>query len=362
MRRRVAHPSVVAAALAILAVAGTSCGHAPAHEPAQEAPGSAIAIDVVVPDSSAPAALILPARVKAREEVTVTARLSGRLSVLLAREGERVRAGQTLARFDAPESRLALEAARREVSAARVRLATESRQLARMDSLVARGVASARDREVIEAAHHDAEARLSTAEAAVENLDAALAPRTPFAGVVARRHVDPGSDVAFGAPLFDLRSSDGLEIVAAVPEGALPAVEGGRWDVEAGAGTWVPAALQRIDGMTDATTRTRGVRLTSAGIAALEPGAYTRVRLRSPRLPSEAGNGISWRLPSSAIVRRGALRGAFVVTGDRAELRWLQLGREETGGVEVLAGLEAEDRVARNAGGLEDGAPVRVSR
>ena len=87
-----------------------------------------------------------------------------------------------------------------------------------------------------------------------------------------------------------------------------------------------------------------------------DPGAFARVRL----ITSEQRADVAWRLPNSAIVRRGALRGAFVIVNDRAELRWLQLGREESGGAEVLAGLAANERVARTAAGLEDGARVRV--
>jgi RND family efflux transporter MFP subunit len=355
-RRILDRPGPAAALLLLLATAAVGCGRAPAHDPTPRAEGSAVAVDVVAPDSAVLRSVVLPARVKALEEVSVAARLSGRVGILHVREGERVRAGQPLARFDAPESRRALEAARREAAAARVRLATTSRQMSRVDSLVSRGVASERDRETTEVDHRDAEARLAAAESAVETLDAALAPRAPLSGVIARRYLDEGAEVAPGTPLFDVRSNDGVEIVSAVPESALPGIVGGRWEVETEPGSWHSATLERIDGMTDPATRSRGVRLRLEVARALEPGAFARVRL----ITSERRADVAWRLPHSAIVRRGALRGAFVIADDRAELRWLQLGREEPGGVEVLAGLAADERVARTAAGLADGARVRV--
>jgi RND family efflux transporter MFP subunit len=367
MRRRVTqeHPSFagnrfrrprwIGASLALAAVVA-GCGHEPRPAREPEPAGEPIHVTVVVPDSGAGGDLVLPGRVKALQEATVVARLSGRLSVLLAREGERVRAGQPLARFDAPESRRALEAARREWSAARAALDATARQAARFDSLLARGIASPRDRELVETEHRNAEARTAAAGSAIEALDAALAPRAPFAGVIGRRLVDAGEDVSPGTPLFEVRSDDGLEIVAAIPESALPGIAGARWEVEDAGGAWRPVLLRRLDGMTDTATRTRGARFTPGDPRAFEAGAFTRLRMRSEGLPG----GAAWWLPASAIVRRGALRGAFVIAGDRAELRWLQLGDERDGAVEIQAGLRPGERVASEASGLTDGARIRT--
>ena len=51
-------------------------------------------------------------------------------------------------------------------------------------------------------------------------------------------------------------------------------------------------------------------------------------------------------IPDSVIVRRGQLTGVRVVTGGRATLRWIRLGRSVPGGmVEVLSGLVEGDKV-----------------
>jgi RND family efflux transporter MFP subunit len=353
------------AALAlVLALAVPGCGRAPSTGGAAAHDRAPIAVETIAPDPPADGRLLLAARVKAREEATVAARAAGRVTAILVKEGETVRAGQPLARFDAPESRQALSAAEHELAAATRTLDVARRQAARVDSLFAHGSAAARDRELADSDREAATARAQSAAAARAQAQVAALPTAPFAGVIVRRHVDAGADVQPGAPLFDLRSNGAVEIVAPVPEAALPAVPGAVWSIELSDGKWAGARLTSLDGMTDPTSRTRTAHLAPVVPHALEPGAFVRVVLSSPRLGDGAAGGnaggaaAARLLPQSALVHRGSLRGAYVIAGGHAELRWLKLGREDADPVEVLAGLFPGERVARDARGLEDGIAV----
>jgi RND family efflux transporter MFP subunit len=349
-------PCLLACLLAALATpAVPGCGGRPggAHS---TVPAEPVTIETVALDSTSGGAMVLPARVKAREEASITSRVAGRLTTLLVREGDRVHAGQSLARFDAPESRRALTAARREWESAKLAQDVAQRQQARIDSLFGLQVASQRDRELAENERRAAEARYEAAQSDLESLEAALEARSPFDGVVVRRHVDPGADVQPGAPLLDVRSAEGVEIFVPVPEAAVAALSTARLSYQTGDGPWHPARLTRLEGSTDYTTRTRAAHLAPVGPPAPEPGAFARVRLESPDLPDAAVR----ELPASSIVRRGALTGAFVIENDHAVLRWLKLGREQAGAVEVISGLWPGERVARDAAGLADGVPVRI--
>lgn len=326
------------------------------HAGRPDAGGAPVAVQAVVLDSVASGALVLPARIKAREEVVVSARLAGRVTVLLAREGDRVRAGQPLARFDAPEARRALDAARREFDSATLSAEVSRRQQARIESLFVSHVTAPRDRELADSERRSAEARLESARASLENLQAALDVSAPFDGVVARRSVDPGADVQPGTPLFVVRSVGAIEIVVPVPEAAVAALPRARFAFQEAEGEWRAASLARLEGMTDFTTRTRTAHLVPAGGPMPEPGAFARVRLESADLP-DAPLPL---LPLTSVTRRGGLTGAYVLEGDRAVLRWLKLGREQGDSVEVLSGLFPGERVARLAAGLADGSAVQV--
>ena len=329
--------------------------------------------------SSAPAGLVLPGRIKAREEVTLTARLAARVTALPVREGTHFRAGQPLALFEAPETRSAIRAARAALDAATLRLALARRQQARMESLFATGVVARRDLEVAESDARGAEADSAGARANAEQWSSGTSMLAPFDGVVVRRRVDPGASVSPGDALLDLRSDAVGEIEVAVPEGEIEAVKTARATFQLEDGPWLAAQLSRLDGMTDYATRTRTARLTARGVA-LDPGRFVRVRFEtgtgrnaataarsstaSDRVPMSSSPPAPGALsvPVTSLTRRGALAGVYVIADGRAELRWLRLGRAMGREVEVLAGLWPGEQVARSPDSLADGRRVTVAR
>lgn len=353
--------TLLASLAALLAAGLVSCG-ARDHAPTPGA--SPVAVEVLRASPSTAEPLVLPARVTAREEVTLGARMAARLTGLPLREGERFRRGQVLARFDAPETRAGLESARAALEAAAFRRDIARLQEARMESLYTSRVAALREVEGARAERHAAEADWARARAMADQVGSAVAIEAPFDGVVVRRHADLGAELGPGQPLLDIRSDAVGEITVPVPESELGRLASGRAEFQIGAGPWRAATLARLDGMTDFATRSRVARFRSAG-APLEAGAFARVRLPAvaERVPGgdDALSSLPLSVPSRALVRRGGLTGVFVVEGAIARLRWLRVGREDAGRIEVLAGLEAADQVVANPTGLEDGRAVRIA-
>lgn len=314
--------------------------------------GEPVATEVATFDPGAAGAnIVLPARVKAAEEVTLVAHLAARITSLRAREGDRVRRGDVIVVFGAAETEQALAAARAGRVSAELALQVAARQAARVESLFASRVVSERDHEVAVAEWRAAEARLESARALLDGLDSGIHVRAPFDGVVVRIHADPGADLVPGAPLVDLRSSSGLEVVAEVPEGPAARMATAALSVQVGDGAWRPARLARLEGMTNWRSRSRTAHFTFDGDA--EPGAFARIALLTRT--DDAGDG---SVPVASLVTRGALSGVFVVEENRARLRWLRLGRTRGDRVEVLAGLESGERFALAPRLLTDGVTV----
>lgn len=344
-------------ALAAAAAAGCAGSHSESKSPAA---GPAVSVRVLHPAAGAGDAIVLPARVTAREEVTLTARLAARLTALPLREGDHFRAGQLLAAFDAPETRAALDGARAGLAAATLARDLARKQEARMDSLFHERVAALRELEGAQAERRAAEAAWAQARAQVDGFESGAGLTAPFAGVVVRRHADPGVTVGPGQPLLDIRSDTVGEITASVPESELARLDGAvRAEFQVGDGDWAPAVLVRADGMTDAGTRSRVARFRPANGAALEAGAFARVRLAGSAKAAAAPVTLS--LPVGALVRRGGLTGVYVAEDGVARLRWLRVGRSDGGRVEVLAGLGADDAVILEPAGLTDGRAVTVA-
>lgn len=353
---------------AFLLIAVVGCGRKPAPESAAHPAATAaeIAVRVIQPGTSAPAPdLTLPGRVAAAEEITVTARIPARLTALQAREGDSFRRGQRLVEFDAPETRQQLASARAGLKAARMRQEVAERQLGRVDSLFARGIVARAQLDAAQSEMESARAGLAQAESTVGTLEEGLAIPAPFDGVVVRRYVDLGARLNPGEPILDLRSRAANEVEVSIPESALYALESGRISLQMPDGRRTDAVLSRLEGMTDYRTRTRVARfkpVAGEGEFVLEPGAFVRVSLAQLTGAGAADpNAGRLYLPAASIVARGALRGAYVVENGVARLRWLRVGREEAGQVEILAGLDAGTSVVVDPKDLFDGRAVRTA-
>lgn len=194
-----------------------------------------------------------------RETVEVSADLSGRIESVEVRVGERVEAGQALARVEVEPLRQELSAAEASLGAARAELDRRAAELAEAEKRRRRreNVPETFSREDLEAtilehdtalaAHEGAEARLREQQARVERLRELLRAavlRAPFRGTVALRHLDPGATVAPGTPVVRLIAAEQLFVRFAVP----PARAG-----ELEEGSRVDVALQGIEDRVTAT-------------------------------------------------------------------------------------------------------------
>jgi RND family efflux transporter MFP subunit len=359
----------LAAAAALAAALAAGCGSR--HDPTPASADTRPPVEVTVRragTASPDAALILPARVAAREEVTVRATIAARLSALPYAEGASFPAGAVLARFDAVEARAALDAARSGLSAASARLNLARKQEARIESLYADRVAALRELELARQERESAEASYAQANAVQAGVASGTEVRAPFAGVVVRHHVDPGTALGPGDAVLDVRSHGVGEIVAAVPEAWSGDLARTGASVRFGDGPWHPAALLRVDGMTDYTTRTRTARFRAAGGDAPQPGGFAEVRLEAPASrPAGLRPGTETPAPSGAItvpagsvIRRGSLAGVYVIDDGHAWLRWVRLGRADAASAEVLAGLSPGEEIATDPTKLADGVAVTV--
>ncbi len=370
-RRLIALAAPLLLALAAAAIVA-GCGGGEKAEPADSRAPVTVRVTVVRAGATGDG-LVLPGRVEAREEVTLSSRIAGRVTSLPLSGGAPFREGAVLVRFDAPEAREALAAAEAAWSAARARLSLARRQEARYDTLYASRVAALHELEVVRAERETAEAAERGAAAAASERRAAVEIRAPFAGVVVRRRADQGAEVGPGAPLLDIRSRESGLVAAAIPEREAERVRG-PVSIQVGDGPWRPATLVRVDGMIDPLSRTRTARFRprDGGGGALEAGAFARVRLggaasrdatRGAAGTSAAGgNASEFTIPAEAFVHRGSLAGVYVVRDGHVSLRWLRVGRQAGEGVTVLAGLDAGDSVALDPTGLEDGRRVEASR
>lgn len=288
--------------------------------------------------------------------------LMGRVAQILRREGDRVREGELLARVEDRDVAARVAQAEAQLAAAQA-AETNARFLReRMERLVARNAASARNLEDAVAAHDGALAGVAAAQEGIAAAKVAAGYArvvAPFAGVVSRRMVEVGDLAAPGRPLFVVEDLSKVKIEASVPESSLPELSPGMpVEVEIGdAGPVRSGTLAEVLPAADPGSRTFTARVVIDNAdGALRSGMFARLRLGGEHAPAVA-------VPTSAIVRRGPLSGVFVADRDDvARLRWVSLGGKRDGLIEVLAGLDAGESVVIDPPAeLEDGRRLLAS-
>lgn len=307
-------------------------------------------VRVIVVSAEAPRdALELPARLEPIYDAVLAAEKAGRIEEILVNRGDRVAAGDILARVDARawEARLRQAVVERDIAA---------RELARWTELKAAGAVSASDFDAVRA-------RFERAEAAVADAGAMLAQctvRAPVAGVVTERLAEPGEFANEGMALLRLTDLSTIKVVADVPEREIGACAVGdeiAFTLDALPGETFTARLTFISPAARRETLTFRVEATAPNLEGRLRGGLI-ARLRWPR---RAANG--WvAIPLPAVIPRRGEHIVFVADENgRAVRRPVTLEYIAGDRAVVSAGLTPGERlIVEGHRALNDGARLLV--
>jgi RND family efflux transporter MFP subunit len=352
--------ALVAAALALVVAA---CSKPPAEE---------VVSETVVPVTAAQAVIgAIQGHVHATgvvspapgADLVVIAPEAARIVDIPHAEGDTVRQGDVLVRFEIPNAVAEVQKQSAEIQRAQANLANAKANQARAHDLFTRGIAARKEVEDADRALADAQAVLAQAEAArgAANVVAARSVvRATFGGVVAKRFHNPGDLVepVSTDPVLRVIDPRRLEVVASVPladslririgaAGRLAAVPVG----DAGGGLKVlsrPAAVEP-------GTATIPVRLALLTATNFPAGATVEADIDAELHPNAV------LIPATALVREGEETAVFVVNGDEAQRRPVEIGLTDGEHVEIISGVKAGELViVGGQAGLPDGAKITV--
>ena len=297
--------------------------------------------------------------VRARQTAAVSAQVTGAILQVLVREGDAVRAGQSLVVIDGAALHASVEQAQAGVKAAESeRSAVESdarlaaTTLDRYRLLEAQKSVSPQEMDEVSRRADAAAARLAEIRAQVDGARAQeSAARTmlgythltaPFNGVVVSRLADPGTMASPGVPLLQIDQSGALQLQVTVDESAIGAVHKGmksRISIDGATAPEIAGVVSEILPAADAASHTFLVKIDLPASSLLRSGMYG-----AALFPSGVRQAII--IPRSAVVLRGSLPCAYVLDGHGvAQLRYLTLGERHGALVEVLSGLSAAEKI-----------------
>jgi RND family efflux transporter MFP subunit len=313
--------------------------------------------------------LSLPARAIANESVRLHARATGFVVERLADIGDRVKAGQVLARIAAPEIDQTVLEAEAELGRAQTALELALANYERAASLVEIGAISQEIFNERVATRDGAEAAATAARARLANArerQGFQTVRAPFAGVVVSRNIERGDRVvgdsaASAAPLFEISALDPLRVLVDVPQSAALQVR---------AGMQGEVTFPELGGEVLTANVVRSAHSIAQDIGAM------RIELELPnpdeRIPAGMVGSVRLKLPRpeaalvpvAAVARQGSGQPSIAIVDEGGVMRYqdVTLGRNHGNEVEVLSGVEVGATVvlAPNAL-LADGTPVQLS-
>ena len=297
--------------------------------------------------------------VHARQTAVVSAQVVGRIQQVLVREGDTVRAGQTLVVIDGAglrasvdQAQAGVKAAQNEQAAAQTDAKLAASTLERYRQLEAQKSVSPQEMDEVS---RRAEASAARLEAVRSQTDAARAQESgahtmlgytrlaaPFAGVVTSRMADPGTMASPGVPLLQVDQAGVLQLEATVDESAIGTIHKGmksQVSIDSASSAEITGTVSEIVPTADPSSHSFLVKIDLPSSSRLRAGMYGT---------AEFAKGVRQAvvIPRSAVVSRGSLACVYVLDSQGiAQLRYLTLGATQGNLVEVLSGISPGEKL-----------------
>ena len=300
---------------------------------------------------------------KAVNSAIVKARVPGELQGLTVREGDRVEAGQVIARVESTEYADRVRQAQQQADAAKAQVEIAQRQVDNNAALVRQGFISKTAADNSLASLNTAQANHRAAQAGIDVLRKSLADtvlRAPISGQVSQRLAQPGERVAPEARIVEIVDLSRLELEASISPADSVAVRVGQQALLRieGVAQPVAATVARINPSAQPGSRSVLIYLTVAAQPGLRQGLFAQ-----GQLATETQRALA--VPLNAVRTDKPLPYVQVVEGDRIAHRTVQTGvRGEIDGELWVAvqGVADGVRVLRGAAGVvREGTQVKLA-
>jgi len=183
--------------------------------------------------------------------------------------------------------------------------------------------------------------------------------RAPFAGQIAKRHLNPGEYVKENTPVFSLVALDPLKYTGTVPERHAPEIKVGQrleLSVEAYVGQTFAGQVTRLSPSVEVQTRSLALEGRVAnGDNRLRPGFFAK-GVALTRMDATAAF-----VPAEAVVYFVGISKVFVVGDGKVVERIVKAGARQGPLIEILDGVKPGETVAvTNLSQLFNGAPITL--
>lgn len=305
--------------------------------------------------------------VRAMESATLSSQVMGIVTSIAVREGDHVRAGQTLISINAAQLASQAEQAHasfitagQQIASAESDAALAASTLKRYEALKEQKSVSPQEFDEVQARSRSASARLAmvrsqegeakAAESASRTMQGYTRIRAPFDGVVTERKIDPGAMATPGSMLLTIEKAGPHRLEVSVDESLLLLVRAGASIpvlIDVLGNTPVEGKIAQIVPAADPGSRSFLVKIELPAASGLRSGMYGHALLAR-------GFKDILVIPRSSVVAHGSMQSVYVIGQSQiAQARYISVGNVHGNEVEVLSGLSAGETVVDFPGDRE---------
>jgi RND family efflux transporter MFP subunit len=312
-----------------------------------------------------------------KEQVDVTAKVTGRVENIRLNIGDKVQRGDLLAEMEDLEvqqqvrrATASQEVVRATLQQRRAELANAQADLDRSRQLMEGGLIPRQEYESKQTSFRVVQAQMQLTQAQGEQAQAELNELrirleqmkivSPIDGVIAERFVDIGAVISPATPLVRVVNLSTLITRANVPEREVSKLRiGNRAQVvvDAFGDTMYDGKVSRISPVMDAATRTALVEVEIPNRDGnLRAEMFARVTLDLATLRPAV------LIPRESLIYRGQQAGVYLLSGRRPVFREIEPGINQGNDVEVLANLAAGTQIiSRGAAMVNEGVTIEIA-
>ncbi len=330
------------------------------HEPADtDASVRPISVTYIVADLQIVEAIEESvATVRPKHAPRLAIEVDGAIERVLVDEGDQVEEGDLLALIEQADYEIAHRRAEAKIRRLGVLIEQKQREIERLERLHDGGHTPESQLEEARSERAVMREELASVRADRERAERDLnrtAVHAPYEGRIARRHVSMGDYVEAGTVLFEMTANSLLQVRIPLPEAIGSRLKVGQEVrlVQASA-----PDSEHIGHLAQVSPQVDGASRSVTAIAELDNPADWRAgtSLNATVILDERESVV---VPEESVVRRPAGLVAYVVDGNTVRERPVRTGRHTADGIEILDGIQPDDRVVvHGAGFLSDRAEI----
>jgi len=364
MNKKITMKNILIAVLFLTAISFTSCKKEKHEVYVDNPPAIAVKVSGVSQENNNPF-IVASGKIEAKNSVSLSTRMMGYITKINVKVGDKVRKGQLLLSINNTD----LVAKRAQVNAgiseATAGFNNAKKDFDRYTALFNDSSASQKELDDITAHYNMSKARLEAAKQMKNEINSQFSYaniRSPFSGVVTNKFVNAGDMANPGMPLLEVESPKVFQVRALVPESQISQIKLGE-KVTVLVKSLGKTITGKVSEISTSAKNTGGQYLVKIALdktnEKILSGMFVSVQFPVEKVKTDSKLVL---IPTGALVHNGQLSGIYTVSQtNTALLRWLRLGRTYGDQVEVLSGLNADEKYIVSAEGkLYNGAKITI--